>query len=132
MTTNYTVNAMNEYTSIGGVAQEYDANGNLVFDGTTTYTYNPLNQLTGFSNAQGSSQFTYNALGQRVNSTVNGRLHGNSSTTRTSAGTPTAEYNAAGQLLTHFNEGSWNREPDHSRRHELFLRHRRRPARLSD
>ena len=60
VTTNYVVNSMNEYTSIGGVAQEYDGNGNLVFDGTTTYTYNPLNQFTGFSNALGSSQFSYN------------------------------------------------------------------------
>ncbi len=104
VTTNYTANAMNEYTSIGGVAQEYDANGNLIFDGTTTYTYNPLNQLTGFSNAQGSSQFTYNALGQRVNSTVNGVFTAFLNDPN-EAGTPTAEYNAAGQLLTHFNEG---------------------------
>ena len=104
VTTNYTVNAMNQYTSIGGVAQQYDANGNLIFDGTTAYTYNPLNQLTGFSNAQGSSQFTYNALGERINSTVNGEftqfLNDPNDT-----GTPTAEYNSAGQLLTHFNQG---------------------------
>ena len=30
VTTDYTVNSMDEYTSIGGVLQQYDANGNLI------------------------------------------------------------------------------------------------------
>ena len=44
LTTNYTVNSMNEYTSIGGVPQVYDGDGNLLFDGATTYAYNDLNE----------------------------------------------------------------------------------------
>jgi RHS repeat-associated protein len=104
VTTNYTVNAMNEYTSIGGVAQAYDADGNLISDGSTTYTYNALNQLTGFSNAQGSSQFTYNALGERINSTING-VFTEFLNDPNGTGTPTAEYNSAGQLITHINLG---------------------------
>ena len=104
VTTSYTVNAMNEYTSIGGVTQQYDANGNLIFDGTTTYTYNPLDQLTGFSNAQGSSQFSYNALGEQISSTVNGVLT-QFLNDPNDTGTPTAQYNGAGQLLMHINEG---------------------------
>jgi RHS repeat-associated protein len=104
VTTNYTVNSMNEYTSIGGIPQEYDANGNLLFDGTTSYTYNRLNQLTGFSNAQGTAQFTSNALGERVSSDVNGVIT-QFLNDPDGTGTPTAEYNASGQLITHINQG---------------------------
>ncbi len=104
VTTNYSVNSMNEYTSIGGVTQEYDGDGNLLFDGTTAYTYNDLNQLTGFSNAQGSSQFTLNALGERVSSDVNGTIT-NFLNNPNGSGTPWAEYNSSGQLITHINQG---------------------------
>ena len=41
VTTAYTVNNMNQYTSVGGVAYTYDADGNLTSDGTNTYTYGP-------------------------------------------------------------------------------------------
>jgi hypothetical protein len=41
----YTSNNMNEYTSIGGVAQSYDADGNLRSDGTNTYVYDVLDRL---------------------------------------------------------------------------------------
>ena len=45
VTTAYTTNDMNEYTSVGGVKYTYDADGNLTFDGVNTYSYNSLNQL---------------------------------------------------------------------------------------
>ncbi len=104
VTTSYTANSMDQYTSVGGTLRQYDTNGNLIFDGTSAYTYNQLNQLTGISNAQGTSQFTYNALGQRVASTVNGQ------TTQyllnpSGFGDVIAEYDGTGQLLTHFNRG---------------------------
>ena len=44
VTTNYVANSMNEYTSVGGMTQQYDADGNLLFDGTTpTLTTNWMN-----------------------------------------------------------------------------------------
>ena len=71
-TTGYVTNNMNEYTSVGGVAYSYDANGNLLSDGTITYTYNSLNELTSVTGPGGATSHTYNALGQRVASTTNG------------------------------------------------------------
>ncbi|HEY4313325.1 MAG TPA: CARDB domain-containing protein [Pirellulales bacterium] len=68
----YTTNNMNEYTSVGGVAYTYDKDGNLLSDGSNSYSYNALNQLTGIVNAQGVTSYTFNALGQRVASTFNG------------------------------------------------------------
>src|SRR5262249_37581473 len=65
-TTVYTTNSVNEYTSIGGVAQHYDANGNLLDDGSQTYTYDQLNELMSVSNTEGATQYTYNAFGQRI------------------------------------------------------------------
>ena len=40
VTTVYTSNNVNEYTTVGGVPYTYDADGNLTSDGTNTYTYN--------------------------------------------------------------------------------------------
>src|SRR5207244_1452265 len=73
VTTLYTTNDMNEYTSVGGVAYTYDADGNLTSDGTNTYTYNTLDQLIGVSGPSGVTTHTYNALGHQVISTTNGQ-----------------------------------------------------------
>ena len=63
VTTVYTTNDMNEYTSVGGVAYTYDADGNLTSDGTNTYSYNTLNELIGVGGPCGTTTYTYNALG---------------------------------------------------------------------
>ena len=73
VTTAYTTNELNEYTSVSGVAYTYDADGNLTSDGTNTYTYNSLNQLIGLSGANGTTTYGYDALGQQANSTANGQ-----------------------------------------------------------
>jgi len=44
-TTNYTVDALNFYTAVGGVTHVRDANGNLKDDGTNLYDYDYRNQL---------------------------------------------------------------------------------------
>ena len=72
VTTNYTVNDMNEYASVGGVPYTYDADGNLLSDGTNTYSYNSLNQLVGVVGTGGMTAYTYNALGQQITSTASG------------------------------------------------------------
>jgi uncharacterized protein RhaS with RHS repeats len=50
---------MNQYTSVGGVTYKYDKNGNLLSDGTNTYTYNSLNELTSVSGPNGTTTYTY-------------------------------------------------------------------------
>jgi len=46
-TTNYTTDALNFYTAIGGVTHVRDPNGNLKDDGTNLYDYDYRNQLVG-------------------------------------------------------------------------------------
>ena len=73
VTTVYTTNNMNEYTSVGGVAYTYDADGNLTSDGVNAYTYNSLDQLIGVTGPDGNdSTYVYDALGNQVSSTQNG------------------------------------------------------------
>jgi RHS repeat-associated protein len=72
VTTAYVVNNMNEYTNVGGVQYTYDSNGNLLSDGTNSYSYNELNELTGMVNAGGTTSYTYNILGHIATSTQNG------------------------------------------------------------
>jgi RHS repeat-associated protein len=69
----YTPNTLDQYTAIGGATPTYDANGNLTFDGTTTYTYDAESRLT--SASQGGSPiatYTYDARGYRKSQTVGG------------------------------------------------------------
>jgi len=73
VTTLYTTNNMNQYTSVGGVPYSYDANGNLLSDGANTYVYNTINQLTSVTNVSVTTNYTYNAIGQRVATDVGGQ-----------------------------------------------------------
>jgi RHS repeat-associated protein len=41
----YSVNGLNQYTAAGGAAFTYDANGNLISDGTNSYVYDAENRL---------------------------------------------------------------------------------------
>jgi RHS repeat-associated protein len=51
----------------------YDADGNLLSDGTTTYTYDAENRVISATNSSsGTSTYVYNADGQRVRKTVAG------------------------------------------------------------
>ncbi|WP_229771373.1 RHS repeat-associated core domain-containing protein [Burkholderia pseudomallei] len=60
-------------TSFNGQAVTYDANGNLISDGTNTYTWNARNQLTQISQG-GNTQlsFSYDALGRRISKSLQG------------------------------------------------------------
>lgn len=57
----------NRLTQVGNTAQTYDANGNLLNDGTHSYTYNAQNRLAG---VDGNTVYTYNADDQRVKKTT--------------------------------------------------------------
>jgi YD repeat-containing protein len=41
-TVSYTTNALNQYTAVGAATPTYDGNGNLTFDGTFTFGYDPV------------------------------------------------------------------------------------------
>lgn len=69
ITTEYTVNELNQYTRIGTTDFVYDNNGNLVSkaaDGQiTSYIYNVENQLVEVDTPEDTIEYTYNALGLR-------------------------------------------------------------------
>jgi RHS repeat-associated protein len=70
--TAYVPNTLNQYASVGGVAQTYDTNGNLTSDGTYTYTYDPENRLVSASGAGNSGAYTFDAQGSRKTVTTGG------------------------------------------------------------
>ena len=71
-TVSYSANALNQYTAVGAVTPNYDANGNLTGDGTFTYGYDAENRLTSASGAGNTASYAYDAQGRRKLKTVNG------------------------------------------------------------
>ena len=65
-----TYDANNRLTHWGGIALGYDDNGNLISEGSTTYTWNARNQLAATS--QGAASYAYDAAGRRRSRTVAG------------------------------------------------------------
>ncbi|MBI3595608.1 MAG: Ig-like domain-containing protein [Nitrospirae bacterium] len=65
-------NAANQQVQFNTDTQTYDANGNLTFDGTTTYTWDARNRLSQMSSGSLLASFTYDALGRRISKTING------------------------------------------------------------
>jgi len=72
VTTNYVYDNANRLTSVNGVAQTWDNNGNLLSDGASTYSYDAANRLKSVSNQSTVSSYQYNGLGDRLSQTVNG------------------------------------------------------------
>jgi RHS repeat-associated protein len=77
VTTNYSINNRNEYTTVGGTTYQYDADGNLISQtdssGTTTFTYNSFSELTKVVTPTDTWAYQYNAVGERVSATHNGQ-----------------------------------------------------------
>jgi YD repeat-containing protein len=63
--------AANEATIFNGAQLTYDNNGNLIGDGTNSYTWDARNHLVAIGGAI-SASFVYDAFGRRVSKTVNG------------------------------------------------------------
>jgi RHS repeat-associated protein len=59
---------------VGGATYTWDDNGNLVNDGTKSYTYNQANQLTNISGAGLTWSASYNGEGARVRQVSNGTV----------------------------------------------------------
>lgn len=71
VTTTYTANAQNEYTSIQGdlnFTPQYDQNGNMLNDDSHTYQYDYNNKLV-LVDAETAS-YAYDALGRRIRKTT--------------------------------------------------------------
>jgi RHS repeat-associated protein len=70
VTTNYSNNNLNEYTSVGNVAYIYDSDGNLISktEGgqTSTYAYDSENHLTKVVSTAGTWEYQYDGLGNRI------------------------------------------------------------------
>ena len=75
VTTEYTANRLNQYTQVGNVTYQYDADGNLIKeagpDGTSTYTYDVKNRLVMLATPQGTWKYEYDAFGHRIATAVN-------------------------------------------------------------
>lgn len=71
VTTNYTSNRINGYTSISGgitFTPQYDANGNLLNDTDHQYRYDLNNKLVGVD--ANTASYAYDALGRRISKTT--------------------------------------------------------------
>lgn len=65
-----TYDANNRLTNWGGTTLNYDDNGNLILEGTATYSWNARNQLSATS--LGAASYGYDAAGRRRSRTVSG------------------------------------------------------------
>ncbi len=73
VTTAYTTSELNEYSSIGGTAQTYDADGALTASVNGTYTYDAQHRLVGVTTPTDTWTYEYDALGNRIAETHNGQ-----------------------------------------------------------
>ncbi|MDG4784879.1 RHS repeat-associated core domain-containing protein [Micromonospora sp. WMMD1102] len=64
--------AANRIETLAGTAIRHDADGNLSFDGTTSYTWNARGELSGLSRTGLSASFGYSTDGRRLDRTVDG------------------------------------------------------------
>ena len=107
VTSGYNTNNLNEYTSVGGFAYGYDADGNLISrqsGGAWTYTYDDENRLTAVSGPTGSWTYRYDALGNRM-AQINGSTTTQYLVDPTGIGSTVAEFDGSGNLVSHFAYG---------------------------
>jgi RHS repeat-associated protein len=106
--TNYSVNNLNQYTSVGGFAYNYDADGNLISkqtsSGTWTYTYDDEGRLLTASGPSGSWAYQYDSFGNRISS-INGSTTTQYLVDPTGIGSVEAEFDGTGTLVSHFANG---------------------------
>ncbi len=109
VTTTYSTNNRNEYSQVGSTSYAYDPNGSLVSQtdgsGTTTFTYNVDNRLSGIRPATGSPwSYQYDPLGNLYSTTQSGQ------TTQylidpSGLGNVVGTYNAGGNLIANYTYG---------------------------
>jgi RHS repeat-associated protein len=96
----YSINGLNQYTSISGTTRTYDANGNLTFDGVTNFVYDAENRLVSASGAKNAT-LTYDPMGRLF------QISAGSNTTQFLyyGDELVAEYNGGGTLLRRYVHG---------------------------
>src|SRR6266542_1861581 len=103
-TTGYNVNNLDQYTSVGGTAYGYDADGNLTSSGSWTYSYDDENRLTAVSGPTGRWTYQYDALGNRVAQT-NGTTTTQYLVDPTGMGSVVAAFGGSSSPVNHFAYG---------------------------
>jgi RHS repeat-associated protein len=107
VTTNraYVTNGLNQYTSSGGTALAYEANGNLRASGATTYSYDVENRLIGMAGSA-TATLVYDPLGRlyEVQGTATRRFLYDGDEL-------VGEYNAAGTMLARYVHGMGEDDP---------------------
>ncbi|MBK9588203.1 MAG: RHS repeat-associated core domain-containing protein [Sphingomonadales bacterium] len=102
----YSVNGLNQYVSAGIASFAYDANGNLMSDGATSYLYDNENRLVGASGSR-SAQMVYDPLGRLFSTNGPSRL------TRFlyDGDDLVAEYDATGAMTARYMHGPGSEDP---------------------
>jgi RHS repeat-associated protein len=108
--TSYSVNGLNQYTALASgaaVSPTHDANGNMTWDGSTTYGYDVLNRMASATGAK-VANLTYDPKGRLFQTSG-----GTSGTTQFlyDGDALVAEYDGAGTLLRRYVHGSNVDEP---------------------
>jgi RHS repeat-associated protein len=105
VTTEYTVNNMNQYVRVGDTDYVFDLDGNLVQEispeGTATHTYNDGNRLIAVTKGADIWEYAYNALGNRAATTENG-ITTCYAIDPIGLGNVVAEYDGSGNLVAHY------------------------------
>jgi RHS repeat-associated protein len=98
----YLVNGLNQYTAAGTAGFTYDANGNLIGDGTNTFLYDAENRLVSATAGGTTTNLTYDPLGRLW------RVQKGSADTRFlyDGDALVAEYDASGNLINRYVHGS--------------------------
>jgi len=98
-----------EYSSIGGVLQQYDTNGDLTSGtgplGDTTNTYDAEGRILTSTTVQGTTDYAYDALGDLISTTTNGQTTQNVVDPLDNQQI-VAQYNGSGTFLAGYTEGS--------------------------
>ncbi|MEW6093472.1 MAG: hypothetical protein AB1531_05855, partial [Chloroflexota bacterium] len=71
-TNTYVYDDANHLVEVDGVAYLWDANGNLLFDGESFYSYDFANRLTAVHGLSSTVTYTYSGLGDRLQQTIDG------------------------------------------------------------
>ena len=97
----YSVNGLNQYTAAGAASITYDANGNLISDGTNNYVYDDENRLTSVVGGH-TATLSYDPLGRLW------QVSSPSGTTRFvyDGSAMVLEYDSDGNMLNRYVHGS--------------------------
>ena len=67
---NYTANMLNQYTIVNSNQPTYDDDGNMLTNGSWSYTWNGENRMVQAVNGNTKLQFVYDYMGRRVEKKV--------------------------------------------------------------